>query len=509
MNKILTAIHTHALHTPDKVALISEKIQLTYAQIAAQITQLANWLGEQKISRLGLWGENSIEWIIADLAAWQTGITLIPLPRFFSTTQLQHVIKETQLQHLLVCAEIEQIITVNSRIHSPIANIFLDQLDTEFTEHQSATASIAKITFTSGTTGTPKGVCLSTYVLENVTQALAERIHSTLDADVEINLHLNLLPLSTLLENIAGVYIPLYLGKSIAVLAGSSVGLTGSSQLSLPTLLQTLHQYQPNSLILLPQILQGLVVAKMKGFGLLQSLKFIALGGARTPVVLIEEARAFGMPVYEGYGLSECASVVSLNSPTANKVGSVGTPLNHLDLKIDDGVIKVRGNTFTQYVGQELQQQNAWVDTGDLGYLDDEGYLFITGRKKNLLISSFGRNISPEWIESELSLCPSIAQVMVVGDGQAFCSAILVPRSIDIDARQIAAEINKVNQHLPDYARIQKFFIAEPFTCQNQLLTDNGRLRRTAILMHYQSIMNALYPTDSTSIATGVVYDIL
>ncbi len=183
--------------------------------------------------------------------------------------------------------------------------------------------------------------------------------------------------------------------------------------------------------------------------------------------------------------------------------------MNHVDIKIDDGLIKVRGNLFTQYLGQKPQQQNQWLDTGDLGYLDDEGYLFITGRKKNLLISSFGRNISPEWIESELSLCPSIAQVMVVGDSQAFCSAILVPRSADIDARQIAAEISRVNQHLPDYARVQKFCIAEPFTNQNQLLTDNGRLRRAAILARYQSTMNALYPTDSTSITAGVIYDIL
>ena len=83
MNKILTAIHTHAIQAPDKVALIGEKTQLTYAQVSAQINLLSSWLREQKINRLGLWGENSIEWIIADLAAWQADVTLIPLPRFF------------------------------------------------------------------------------------------------------------------------------------------------------------------------------------------------------------------------------------------------------------------------------------------------------------------------------------------------------------------------------------------------------------------------------------------
>jgi long-chain acyl-CoA synthetase len=512
MNKILAAIYFHATNTPDKIALIGEKVQLTYAQVAKQIDSLANWLSEkrreQNINRAGLWGENSIEWIIADLAAWKANITLVPLPRFFSNAQLQHVITDAQLDYLLVCGDIAVVTQANERNHSPIANIYLDQLPNR--SKAVAIEFAAKITFTSGTTGNPKGVCLSTQALENVTLALAERIYSTPGADLEINLHLNLLPLSTLLENVAGVYVPLYLGKSIVVLAGSSLGLTGSSQLSLPTLLQTLHQYQPNSLILLPQILQGLVAAKLKGFGLPQSLKFIALGGARTPAVLIEQAQAFGIPVYEGYGLSECASVVSLNSPVANKIGSVGKPLNHVEIKIDDGVIKVRGNLFTGYLGQSVvNKKDEWLDTGDLGYIDDEGFLFITGRKKNLLISSFGRNISPEWIESELSLCSSIAQVIVVGDGQAFCSAILVPRSADIDARQIATEISQINQHLPDYARVQKFFIAEPFTNHNQLLTDNGRLRRAAIVTHYETTIHAFYPTDSTSITAGVIYDIL
>jgi long-chain acyl-CoA synthetase len=506
MNKILTAVNNHSIQTPSKIALIGEKSQLTYAQVAKQIDSLANWLSEQKISRAGLWGENSIEWIIADLAAWKAKVTLIPLPRFFSTTQLQHVIRDAQLNHLLVCGEIANVTSINARINSSIANIYLDQLCNE--PKAVAIESVAKITFTSGTTGTPKGVCLSTEVLENVTIALAERIYSTPGADLDINLHLNLLPLSTLLENIAGVYVPLYLGKTIVVLTGSSLGLTGSSQLSLPTLLQTLHQYKPNSLILLPQILQALVAAKSRGFGLPHSLDFIALGGARTPKALIEQARSLGIPVYEGYGLSECASVVSLNSPVANKVGSVGKPLNHVEIKIDEGLIKVRGNVFKQYLGQAVQQQDDWLDTGDLGYLDDEGFLFITGRKKNLLISSFGRNISPEWIESELSLCPSIAQVMVVGDGQAFCSAILVPRSNAADARQIATEISHINKQLPDYARIQKFILAEPFTSHNQLLTDNGRLRRAAIMARYESTLHALYPTDSTSITAGVIYDI-
>ena len=511
MNKILAAIYDHAITTPKKIALTGQTTQLTYAELAAQIDDLAHWMSEQNIGRAGLWGENSIEWIVADLAAWKAGITLVPLPRFFSRTQLQHVIAQAQLPCLLVCGDIGQVADISERKNSPLASIYLDQLNV--TDTTEAIASVAKITFTSGTTGTPKGVCLSTSALENVTLALAERMYSAMSTS-NLNTHLNLLPLSTLLENVSGVYVPLYLGKRVVVLPGAALGLTGSSQLSLPTLLQALHQYQPNSLIALPQILQGFVAAGMQGFGLPASLAFIAVGGARTPAVLIEQARAIKIPVYEGYGLSECASVVSLNSPVADKIGSVGKALNHVDIKIDNGVIKVRGNVFNGYLGQAANTNDEWLDTGDLGYIDDEGFIFITGRQKNLLISSFGRNISPEWIEAELSLCRTIAQVMVIGDSQAFCSAIIVPASAEVTAEQIAQDIRRINQHLPDYARVQKFIVAaEPFTPANQLLTDNGRLRRAAILGQYLNAIAAIYSdttaqSSSSQQHSGVVYDI-
>lgn len=515
MNKILAAINHHALNNPEKIALTGHTAQLTYAQLSAQIDALAKWLSAQHIGRAGLWGENSIEWIIADLAAWKANVTLVPLPRFFSGTQLQHVITQAQLPCLLVCGDIAPVAEVRARKNSPVAAIYLDHLLSN--ENATAIHSVAKITFTSGTTGTPKGVCLSTEVLEKVTLALAERIYSTPNAESEINTHLNLLPLSTLLENVAGVYVPLYLGKRIVVVAGAALGLTGSSQLSLPTLLQALQQYQPNSLILLPQILQGFVAASTQGFTLPASLKFLAVGGARTPSVLIKQARAIGIPVYEGYGLSECASVVSLNSPVADKIGSVGKALDHVEIKIHAGHIKVRGNVFSGYLGQEPQTSGEWLDTGDLGYIDNEGFIFIVGRQKNLLISSFGRNISPEWIESELLLSRSIAQVMVMGDAQPFCSAIVVPASTQITPEQIAQDIRRINEQLPDYARVKKFIVAsEPFTPSNQLLTDNGRVRRAATLEHYANALAAIYSDaggdsfipSSPKQSAGVVYDI-
>src|SRR6187431_541815 len=140
MNKILAAINAHAASTPEKIALLGQATQLnsqqlnspqlTYAQLSAQIDALADWLLAQNIGRAGLWGENSIEWIIADLAAWKANITLVPLPRFFSNSQLQHVVAQAQLPCLLVCGEIARVTEVSARKNSPIANIYLDQLAT-------------------------------------------------------------------------------------------------------------------------------------------------------------------------------------------------------------------------------------------------------------------------------------------------------------------------------------------------------------------------------------------
>jgi long-subunit acyl-CoA synthetase (AMP-forming) len=200
---------------------------------------------------------------------------------------------------------------------------------------------------------------------------------------------------------------------------------------------------------------------------------------------------------------------VSLNSPEDNCTGSVGKPLEHIAIRIDEGVIKIRNPGFDGYLGQVTQSNDEWFDTGDLGYFDEHGFLFITGRKKNVLISSFGRNISPEWIEAELLPCPFIQQLMVIGDAQPYCAAILVATSPNVDPQSICVYILAVNQELPDYARIHKFIIApEPFSIANQLLTDNGRLRRTAIIAHYALAIDTLYSSDSITNPAGVVYEI-
>ena len=199
--------------------------------------------------------------------------------------------------------------------------------------------------------------------------------------------------------------------------------------------------------------------------------------------------------MFEGYGLTESASVVSLNTPEANKMGSAGKPLSHIEIKITgQHEVLVKGANFLGYTNQQQQiEQYAFIDTGDIGYLDDEGYLFINGRKKNVFITSFGRNVSPEWVERELKVSPYIAQAAVFGEARPWNVAVIVLRQ-SMDNIAISKVIQAVNAYLPDYASVAQWIIADtPFTAANQQLTTNGKNRRDMIWQHYQDKINALY----------------
>jgi len=505
--RILAALAAHAARTPSAPALIGDRETVDYATLHDRVDRLSQWLVLQGVRRCALLGENSPEWLVADLAAWKAGVVLVPVPPFFTDAQRAHVLSAAGIEHLLFCGD-DVAGVPGDRMATPISGIGLMRL-----AHHAAATSVSpgtcKITFTSGTTGTPKGVCLDSAQLDAVTEALAARIHEAPCLADAVDTHFTLLPLATLLENVAGAYVPLLLGKRIVVRSGEHTGLTGSSQLDLARLVSTLHRDQPNSLIVLPQILRGLVIAAAKGVPMPSSLRFIAVGGATTAPSLLRRARSLGLPVYEGYGLSECASVVALNAPGSDEVGTVGRVLPHVAVRIVDGVIEVKGNTFSGYLGQTEVSDSPWLDTGDLGHIDDDGFLHVTGRRKHLLITGFGRNVSPEWVEAELSVSPLIAQVMVVGEGQSHLGAIVVP-SRDIPYENLAVEIALANARLPDYAWVRRFTVADqPFTAENQLLTDNGRLRRDRIAARYANALAALFQPSQIHETPESIHDVL
>jgi len=175
--------------------------------------------------------------------------------------------------------------------------------------------------------------------------------------------------------------------------------------------------------------------------------------------------------------MTEAGSVIALEDGSTVSQGSVGRSVGcHKFWLADDGEIIIDGPLFLGLVGQS--REPGPFATGDIGRLDEHGSLRIEGRKSNLIVTSFGRNISPEWLEGLLTTQPEIAQAMVRGDGDAILEALLVPAGPDADVENA---VDRVNGGLPEYARIGAFRLVPPFTPASGLLTGNGRMRRSAI----------------------------
>jgi len=491
---LFDAIAKHARENPQAPALLSSQQRLDYQTLWQQIQRLASQLQQASISRLALQLDNGLPWALLDLACTRAGIVLIPLPQFFSLEQQAWLLKSSGADALVgpyhqgwhaaeplslfTAADVEQ--TVSLWRHTPANRPVLP-------------TGTAKITYTSGTTGQPKGVCLSLSQMMAVSHALAERV-----APAKVEQHLTLLPLATLLENITGLYVPLLTGACSRIPSLGELGFTGSSSLNPAMLGEALLCWSTHSLVLVPELLRLLLALCTSSPTLAQQLKrlrFIAVGGGKVAPDLIKHARQLGLPVYEGYGLSECGSVVALNSPDADKPGSVGCPLPHCQVSIaSDGEIRVSGSAMLGYLGSN-EPTPEQIATGDLGHLDEEGYLHITGRKKHVQITAFGRNFSPEWVEAEAQLCPAIGRIVVFGDGQPANVALIQPlpgKEADLP-RQIAG----LNQRLPDYARLHHWLPVARGQHPG-LLTANGRPRRHQIYQHFSQQISQCLTGESS-----------
>ncbi|MDA8093776.1 MAG: AMP-binding protein [Betaproteobacteria bacterium] len=482
MKALLERVRAHAGRLPQGAAVRDEQGELDYPGLLAEVECLRALVRAQ---RVGLLLDNGLAWVCLDLAVLAHEGISVPLPTFFSDEQLAHVLNDAGVTRIIT----DQPERIAALLNTPpdtviaVAGRCLGLFRRRVGDPPRLPADTAKITYTSGSTGAPKGVCLSGGTLARVTQALCEAVQGTADDRC-----LSLLPLSTLLENIAGVYAPLWVGGLSQVPSLSLCGFSGSSSLRIDRLFSVMHWGDPTITVLVPQLLKAMVGGAAGGLSVPQSLRFIAVGGAPLAAPLASQARRLGLPVFEGFGLSEAGSVVCLNLPGAERPGSVGRALPHAQIRIDaSGEVMVRGCVFQGYLGGADGPAAGELATGDLGYLDADGFLFLTGRKATSYSTAFGRNVAPEWLEGLLAGHPDIAQAAVFGAAKPFNIAVIVPRQ-GASSEAVALAVASINGGLPDYAQIGAWILAdEPFSVVNGLLNSAGCTMRQAIAAAYRA----------------------
>ncbi|WP_095147458.1 AMP-binding protein [Pseudomonas sp. Irchel s3b6] len=457
-------------------ALWDDRRKLDYATLYAEVMYRQQRLRDEQVQVVALALDNGVEAMLWDLAVLFEGLTCVALPPFFSPAQRKHCLEQSQAERVIAEPQLQDELQAAGYLKTG------EFWCRTFNGPDRMPDGTAKLTFTSGTTGTPKGVCLSADSILRVTRELDLASKPT-----DSQHHLALLPLAILLENI-GCYAALYAGATLSLPSQKTLGIQGASGVDVPKLLGCLTSRSPQSLILVPQVLLMLVsAAEQKAFDP-QCLRFAAVGGARVSEELLQRAQRTGVPVYEGYGLSECASVVCLNKPQARRPGSVGRPLPHVEIRLaEDGEVLIKGSTFLGYLG-DAPHTAEWWPSGDLGEFDPEGFLYLKGRKKHQFVTSFGRNVNPEWVEAELTQRRHIAQAFVYGEAMPGNHALLWPHRPDCTDEQLANAVAESNKALPEYAQVRHWTrLDQPFTPANGLLTANGRPRRDAIVERYRA----------------------
>ena len=510
MNFVLDALNNNSEQNPHRVALISEDASLSYATLERKVHTLANVLSKSGATMLAWELDNGIDWIITDLAAMKAGLNSVPIPGYFTADQKSRLIRTAGVD-LLICASSKAGL-VQATDWQPLNTVpfttvpFTTDLSCSLYRNEQTRACALpregiKVTFTSGSTGQPRGVCLDINAIDQVVQSIV-----TVMEPIPVERHLCVLPLGTLLENIAGVYAPLVKGIEVAVPHLATVGINGSSNLDINAFSQTINRFRPDSLILVPQLLMALTTAIQFELAQHTDFSFIAVGGGKVSTPLLELSELLGLPVYEGYGLSEAASVVSLNLPGQVKQGTTGKPLPHADIRLDENrQILVRGALMRGYLGESGLEpiETDWLATGDTGCLDTEGFIRIDGRIKNMFVTSWGRNVNPEWMEAELGQHVQISQCLAFGEAKDHNLMLVWPRFSQTEA-ELLELISSVNARLPDYAGIHCWITMDD-PLPESFLTANGRIRRDHVLAEYRHLIDHHYSTCQGEKCYGVL----
>ena len=559
------------------LAITYQELKNSVDAVAAELRQL----GIQQKDKVGIFSYNRPEWVIADLAIMKLGAIVVSIYHNLPAFYAKYITNDSKMKLIFVenselFATIESIRTETPSLKKVVlfddsgvdpGKDFIKFSDMKKTELRTilepvliSKDELATIVYTSGTTGEPKGVMLTHHNI--VTNALSAIKRFRI---VPEDIFLSFLPLCNMFEKTCGYYTILFAGGSIAYVENFN------------TIAEDVKKIRPTILITVPRIIEKVydtVVKKTKESSfikrvLLQSAinnlneyanrqyknlkiplwlkikyflynqfiaaKFRKLAGGRVRVIVSGSAplnrevakilHILGFNIMEGYGLTETAPIVCTNLLEDRRLGTVGKPIDDVEIKIgENDEILVKGpNLMKGYLNKPEEtakaiDQDGWFHTGDQGKFDEYGNLAITGRIKEIIVTSYGKKIGPVPIEQKISESEHVEQVMLYGDKMKHIVALIVPNRVSIEryartkgisfddypallATDLIKELFKhkievATSELASYEKPIAFaLIAESFTVENGLLTPTLKLRRNQVIEKYKSLIESIYQT--------------
>ncbi len=564
---------------PDRWEAISSQ------EFLRRVAGLANAfveLGVKSGDRVGLFAPNCPEWHTADFAISGSGGVTVPIYFNESPDRMSYILNHCGAQVVFIAGskQLQKFLEVRDslkEVQQVIVAAAADDLPTDFLRYETLIAGtgpaevaayrlraakvlpsqLASLIYTSGTTGEPKGVMLThTNFCSNVTDSCHE-----LDLRPGTDIAVSFLPLAHVygrmldyvyifhgcpvayvdtVENVAQALlevhptvlaaVPRFFEKIYARLMEQGSKATGAKRKIFEFAMQTARESaawrcgeKPASLPIRLKwaIADKLVYSKIRA-GTGGQLRTILSGGAPLSKDLCEFFWAIGIPIYQGYGLTETSPVLTSNHPQ-NRSGSSGRPIRNVQLRIaDDGEILAKGPCVMQGYfkspesTRDVLSDDGWFKTGDVGYLDKDNYLFITDRKKDLLKTAAGKFVAPQPIENTLKTSPYILNAMVVGDQRKFVVALIVPNPVTVSAKLaedglrfssntelashpathalIEKEVARLTTHLAQYETIKRFaLLPDDFTFDGGSLTFTMKLKRRVVEQQYSEVIDKLY----------------
>jgi long-chain acyl-CoA synthetase len=480
---------------------------VSYAQLYRAATSIAGAVGHHvpRNAVVGLVASNSVDWAQADLALLLGHYTEVPVPLGFSAEQAAHLLESCELI-LADAAGIQRLAAWRETAGDVFPLRSCLRID-ELTHVEAPAPSldwqndwICKIIHTSGTTSKPKGVRIRAHALDVVLHSLR-----ALTRPGDYARYLNLVPFSLLLEQITALYMP-YAQKGCLILPPRSQPSLGEIGASVSDKIALLPRAQPSALTLTPSMVEAISVEAARldqgNATALSSALFgrgqpplLAAGGAPVSPATLHALKQRGIDVYVGYGLSENSSVACWNTRDAHRIGTVGKPMPHVQCKLsDDGELGIKSEAvFAGYVGSDPSacdlDDDGWLWTGDIATIDEDGFVSVVGRKKNVIITTHGRNVSPEFVEASYRQVHGVRDIVVLGDQRDSLSAFVVATADCNPAHLRERLIEHGNAHLSDVERVTELVcLSEHDEKLAHLFTLTGRPRRKDIEHYMQYV---------------------